>query len=348
MDEVIDTTLLNDPAQLAPYLVERGLLAEGEPFDLRSPGGGVSNHIVEVVCKDRSFVLKQAQPKLDVEEEWFAPIDRVLIEADCMEALRDLLPPGVVPEVYFIDRERFAYGMASASEGSVLWKQELMGGQIDPSIAGYVGQILAAMHSKTQGDQDLRAQFWENRILHALRIDPCFTFLAGVHPALGDAIRQQAAELDETKLCLVHGDYTPKNMLRSDRSLMLLDYEIAHWGNPALDSGFLIAHLLLKAIQFPHYRQQYRAAARSFWDAYVGECTVASDDELERWTARIIPYLVLARIDSKSPVEYITAERKKELARRFSYELIGATTPRLGPLYDRLFELQDEDQQPSR
>jgi aminoglycoside phosphotransferase (APT) family kinase protein len=342
MEEAIDTTLLSDQERLAPYLIEWGLLGEEEPFELRSLGGGVSNRIVEIVCQDRSFVLKQAQPKLDVKEEWFAPIDRVLIEADCMEALRGLLPPGVVPEVYFVDRERFTYGMESAPAGSILWKKELMEGRIDPSVAGYVGEILAAMHSKTQGNEELRLQFWDNRILHALRIDPCFTFLAGVHPAIGDEIREQAAELDATKLCLVHGDYTPKNMLRADRRLILLDYEIAHWGHPAIDSGFLVAHLLLKAIQFPGRRQQYVSAARAFWVAYVDACTVAPKDDLERSTAKIVPYLVLARIDSKSPVEYITAEQKKELARRFSYDFIRAPSPVLDALFDHLFMLQDK------
>jgi tRNA A-37 threonylcarbamoyl transferase component Bud32 len=322
MAEKPDLSLLQDAAKLGPYLVERGFLRDNEPLISSSLGGGVSNHIVKITTRDRSLVMKQAQPKLNVQIDWFAPIDRVLIEAACMEGLRDLVPAGTIPKILFIDEERYLYAMECAPDNSVLWKIRLLQGDIQNDTAQKVGEILGAMHSRTHESTQLREQFWQNRILHALRIDPCFTFLAGVHPELAPQIKEQARNLDQTKYCLVHGDYTPKNMLLSDDRLILLDYEIAHWGNPALDSGFLIAHLLLKAIHNPSWTQGYLEAARVFWNSYINTFSNAEAGKLELEAVKLIPFLVLARIDSKSPVEYIIEDDRKEYAREFATKFI--------------------------
>src|SRR3990172_2040396 len=148
MSSVPDLGLLEKPETLAGYLRESGLLDPGEVLTIEPLGGGISNRIVKVITPRRTLVLKQAQPKLRVAVDWFAAIDRVLIEADCMQALRPALPFGTVPEVYFIDRDNYLYAMECAPPDSVLWKSELLEGTVDLHVATHVGRILGLMHDK--------------------------------------------------------------------------------------------------------------------------------------------------------------------------------------------------------
>ena len=333
-----DFGLLEDQHHLAAYLLERGLLEDGEQLSVAYLGGGISNRIALISTPRQAFVLKQAQPKLKVKVDWFAPVHRVLIEAEAMEAWRPMLPPGTVPEILFIDRQRFLYAMEAAPPDSVLWKVRLMRGEVDLGVARAVGEILGRMHSGTATDAGVRGRFQDRRILQALRIDPCFRYLIGVYPHLEPAIGEQVERLEAPGLCLVHGDYTPKNMLVSGSCITLLDYEIAHWGNPALDSGFVVAHLLLKAIHAPEWADSYVKAAWMLWTKYVGQVTFADTSALEKETAWIVPFLMLARIDSKSPVEYIVAEDRKEVARRVSLRLIERPIDSLGAILEHVVE----------
>lgn len=329
-----DLTLLSTPATLRAYLETRGLVERGEPLEVHALGGGVSNSIVRVAIGERCMVLKQAQPKLRVEADWFAPVDRVLIEADCMQVLADLLPAGTVPRVLFVDPNQYLYGMECLPAGSVLWKTELLAGSVDLDVATRVGLILARMHQGTAEQPTLAARFEDLRILQALRLDPCFAYLVQRHPDCQSEIAAAIVRLQTARRCLVHGDYTPKNMLLHDDRLALLDYEIAHWGDPALDSGFLIAHLLLKAVRAPHWAARYVAAARAFWLSYASACAVVESGELERATAYLVPFLVLARLDSKSPVEYLATAEMRSTARTIARQGIQRPTARLDDLYE--------------
>lgn len=338
MKPPVDFDLLLDKSKLASYLADNGLVAERDQLNIEHLGGGVSNKIVRVTSAERSFVVKQAQPKLQVRVDWFAPVDRVLIEAKTMRVLRDLLPPGTVPEVLFIDSDRFLYAMECVPASAETWKAKLLKGEADLGVAAMAGQILGMMHGRTAGDPGIRPMFEDTRILHALRIDPCFTYLAGVHPDAGRMINEQVERLLNVKLCLVHGDYTPKNMLIDGDRLVLLDYEIAHWGNPALDSGFVLAHLMLKAIHSPQWAVRYVQAGRTLWEAYSREFPLASDGETEAATAHIVPHLMLARIDSKSPVEYLSAEERKDFARKLAGRFIHRPAQTLESLFQAMLE----------
>ncbi len=336
-----DVSLLDDTPLLQQYLITHGLLSRGEAIQVASLGGGVSNKIIKVIAPTRTLVIKQAQPKLRVAVDWYASVDRVLIEAECMREVGKLLPPGTVPEIYFIDKERYIYAMECAPEGSILWKTDLLDGRVDLRTAAYVGRILGAIHGRTCGDGRLAEKFWDNHILHDLRLDPLLVYLAQIYPALAPQMMTQAKSLDTNKRCLVHGDYTPKNMLRHDDRLVLLDYEIAHWGDPALDSAFMLAHLLLKSVRAPQWCDRYLAAARAFWSSYTQACTAFQAEDLEAGAAQLVPFLVLARIDSKSPVEYLPTEGAKQAARDLAIRHIVHATSSLEELYSCVHDMAE-------
>ena len=278
--------------------------------------GGVSSLVVRVVTDDGAFVIKQALPQLRVEAAWFSRPERSGIEARCALALSELLP-GSVPDVVAIVPERSAFVMRSAPPGTETWKDHLMRGEISPDVAETVGRMLGRIHANSAGRADLAVEFADTSFFDELRIDPYLRYVAATAPDLAPALDEVAAELLATGVCLVHGDFSPKNLLVTpDGGVLLVDHEVAHWGHPAFDVAFVTNHLCLKAIRFraDGRAHAYLEAATAVLDAYAAEA-----GELEvgigRFAAQTTGALLLARVDGKSPVEYLTDDRDRDLAR---------------------------------
>src|SRR5262249_38558883 len=142
------------------------------------------------------------------------------------------------------------------------------------------------------------------------------------------------------KEAICHGDYTPKNLLVHSGLFTLVDYETAHYGDPTMDLGLFLAHLLLKAVRGPDRRADFKQLTRAFWRGYAACVRFRPSSELE---ARAIPHLavcLLARVDGTSPVEYLPEEAKRNQVRRLARRLL---TDRPACWEDVLAGLSDED-----
>jgi 5-methylthioribose kinase len=118
----------------------------------------------------------------------------------------------------------------------------------------------------------------------------------------------------------VHGDFSPKNLVAYDGPMMMLDFEVAHWGDPAFDCAFLLSHLVLGAGHHEHLRDAFLDEAVRFWRAYRVAAGAAGAQEPA--VVAELACLLLARIDGKSPVEYLTQQRKREAVRRYARSLL--------------------------
>jgi 5-methylthioribose kinase len=285
--------------------------------------GGVSSLVVRVVTDDGAFVIKQALPQLRVEAAWFSRPERSGIEARCAVALTELVP-GSVPEVVAIVPERSAFVMRSAPAGTATWKDHLLRGDISLDVAGAVGQMLGRIHAASAGRSDLATAFADASFFDELRIDPYLRYVAAAAPDLAPALDEVAGQLLATRVCLVHGDFSPKNLLViPDGGVLLVDHEVAHWGHPAFDVAFVTNHLCLKAVRFRDVNDVLACldAASVVLDAYSAEV-----DDLRlgvgRFAARTTGALMLARVDGKSPVEYLTDERDRALVRSIGRDVL--------------------------
>ena len=89
--------------------------------------------------------------------------------------------------------------------------------------------------------------FAERRFFEELRLEPYYAYHRDVkyRPAAHDFLETADRRGRENgQIALVHGDYSPKNVLLHEDRLVLLDYEVIHFGDPAFDIGFSLAHLL--------------------------------------------------------------------------------------------------------
>jgi aminoglycoside phosphotransferase (APT) family kinase protein len=277
--------------------------------------GGVSSDIRLVETPTTRFVVKRALTKLRVKDDWYADPSRNAYEQAYMRYV-GAIAPGAVPRILWSDGDAGLFVMEYL-EGYANWKEELLAGRVHPAYAATAGRVLGQIHRTSRGDADAAAAFDTTRNFYELRLEPYLLTTAQRHPALAGELEAEAARIAATRLCLVHGDFSPKNMLVQDERLVLLDCEVAWYGEPAFDAAFLLNHFLLKALHFAAAPEPYLDLVPTFWQAYQDALGDAYTPDLEARVARLLPMLLLARIDGKSPAEYIVDPARKALVRTF-------------------------------
>lgn len=315
------------------YLAERNLIPTDAPVLIEPLGWGISNTVIKISLPDDCFVLKQPLARLQVEDDWPFDQRRVLIERDCMLLLGDLLPAGSVPTVRFSDEEFYIFAMSCVSDTGILWKQALLDGDIDLDAARMAATLLVKWHNRTADHPQANTRFADNSNFIQGRIEPYHLTTARAHPDLAPVIEAEVERMLGTRLALVHGDYSPKNIFVFPDRILTLDFEVAHYGDPAFDTAFCLNHLILKTIKFPLRVAGYLGAARIFWHTYLERLSTGLDQQIEMATVRELGCLLLARIDGKSKVEYITDEPTRDIARRIARDILLQPPTSLSALF---------------
>lgn len=305
-------TLVAEPA-LTEFLHAAGLAEAGDPGDWQPLSGGVSSDIWRVTTGKGTFCVKRALAQLKVAAEWKAPVGRNAIEWAYME-LADRIAPGAVPRPIAHDPERGLFAMAwLAPEDHPLWKSELLAGRVDPDFAAGVGALIARIHSATARDPSVPARFATDDSFDALRIEPYLRTTARAHPDLADAIGVVARITANTHKALVHGDVSPKNILIGPAGPVLLDAECGWFGDPAFDLAFCLNHLAIKARVVDGARKALLQAFDRLAESYLAGVDWEAREAVETRAARLLAILALARVDGKSPVEYLDEEQRGAL-----------------------------------
>jgi aminoglycoside phosphotransferase (APT) family kinase protein len=301
---------------LLAYLRSAGHIGPHESPRIENLAGGVSNRTVLVRRPGGpAWVLKQALPKLRVAMEWYSSPERVHREAAALRWLTRLAPPGATVALVFEDRQHHVIAMQAVPEPHENWKSLLLQGRVQAEHATTFGILLGTIHHRgREAGSALAAEFDDRSFFESLRIEPYYLTAATRTPQATLFLEKLVAETRTTRLSFVHGDYSPKNILVHAGQLVLLDHEVAHFGDPAFDLGFALAHLLSKGHHLPSARQGFLHAARIFWEAY---CTAAGDlTTTAGCAARVVRHslgCLLARVDGRSPLEYLTpAERDRQ------------------------------------
>jgi 5-methylthioribose kinase len=303
------------------YLRERGWVGPG-PVRVEALGGGVSNAVLRVEAGGRLFVLKQSRPRLRTRDAWFSDLDRVYREQEVMQALGPLLPPRTVPEVLFSDRPNYVFAMSHAPRDARVWKEQLLAGRVEDVVAERAGRVLGRMHEATARDPGLVERFRDHTVFVQLRVDPFYRRIQERRPEVAGAVAPLIDGLLSVREALCHGDYSPKNILTHGDGFTLVDYETAHHGDQAMDLGFFLSHLLLKAVKRCAERQRYFDLTRAFWRGYAGEVAFRPAAELQGRGIAHLGVCLLARIDGTSPVDYLPEEPKREAVRRLGRQIL--------------------------
>jgi len=291
--------------------------------------GGVASDVWKVDTSLGTFVIKRALPQLRVAQSWNAPVSRSASEAEWMITVAEV-KPDAVPRILARDSAAGLFAMTYFDPGDFpVWKQQLRGGRVDIPFAAEVGEAIAAIHAASAGSIDIARRFANDATFHALRIEPYFEATARHNPDLKDPLLRLAHETLSTKRALVHGDVSPKNILVGPLGPIFLDAECAWFGEPAFDLAFCLSHLLLKCLWIASAQFAILASFDALVNSYLAGIKWESPDDVERRAAQLIPALLLARVDGKSPVEYLESESQKNLVRRVSRSLLMSPPQRL-------------------
>src|SRR5262245_2095032 len=282
----------------ADYLYSTGRVEKGETVEVRELPGGVSNLVLLVTLphSGQQFVLKQARGRLRVKDEWLCPVERIWREVEVLQICGDLLKSqndapieAGVPRVLWEDRDNYCYAMTAAPEAHKTWKELLLAGNLDEPLAAACGQMLGQLHSASWRNDEIAARLDDRSYFDQLRIDPYYRHIARVHPNLALDVQRLIDSVWQHRLCLVHGDYSPKNLLVWPAHVTLIDFEVGHFGDPAFDLGFFLTHLVLKSIWAGERRPEFVTLANEFWTTYRATlCSTVATDELTSLEQRML------------------------------------------------------------
>ncbi len=314
---------------LVNCLQKAGLLEDPTAATFTALTGGVASEIWKVEAGEKSYCIKRALPKLKVEADWFAPVERNRFEVAWCEIAGKIVP-GSAPHIFFHDEEAMLYCMEFLDAADYpLWKHELRDGRVDPAQAENVGRNLGRIHSASATDKGVQDQFPRTDIFHAIRLEPYLEATASKHPDHREALFALSRRTGETRPVMIHGDTSPKNIMLGPNGPVFLDAECACMGDPAFDLAFCLKHFLLKCLWVPAAREGLLKCFEAMITAYFAEVSWEDPDTAEARTASLLPGLFLGRVDGKSPVEYIVKEDEKNKVRRCATDLLVSPPSRL-------------------
>jgi aminoglycoside phosphotransferase (APT) family kinase protein len=295
------------PEQLIAYLRTTGRIAPGETPEVRTLAGGVSNRTVLVKrAGGEAWVLKQALAKLRVQVDWFSDPSRVHREALGLRWLEKLAPPGTITPLVFEDERHHLLAMQAVPEPHENWKAMLLAGRTETGHVEQFAALLASIHRRAaESSEPLRKIFDDRSFFESLRLEPYYAYAAEQVPQAKPFLHDLIAQTRARRLTLVHGDYSPKNILVRDGRLILLDHEVIHWGDPMFDIGFALTHLLSKAHHLRH--GWFVQAASLFCSGY--RQLAALDDQ---FAAKHTLACMLARVVGRSPLEYLDDTERRQ------------------------------------
>ena len=313
---------IEQPAALVTYLRQAGHIGETESPTLQVLAGGVSNRTVLVTrATGEAWVIKQALTKLRVPVDWFSAPERVHREALGLRTLAQLLPANAVPAFIFEDHRAHLLAMSAVPYPHHNWKSLLLSGAVDLKHVAQFGHMLAQIHAQsTVHATTLAPLFADRTFFESLRLEPYYAYTATQVPAAAPFLDALITATRQRTHALVHGDYSPKNTLLYRDHLVLLDFEVIHWGDPAFDLGFGLTHLLSKAHHLPAQRAAFAQAANHYWSTYIaGLGAISWGKGLEQYAVHHTLACLLARVRGRSPLEYLT-----EAARNRQAQLVVA------------------------
>lgn len=312
-----------------------GLARREDIVEVSPLTGGVASDIARVLTADKTYCVKFALAKLRVAAEWLAPVHRNAAEYAWLK-FAGKASPGSAPNLLGRSEALNGFVMEFVEGDSIrLWKTDLLENGPRSGDAKQVGQGLVQIHAASSKPDFDRRSFENQDDFYDLRLEPYLVSLKSKHTALTTQIEALIESYQGHENVLVHGDISPKNIMLRQSQPVFLDAECATMGDACFDIAFCLNHLVLKSIHLPGHTQAMLKAAREFWKNYSSGVTWEPVAELERRVAYLLPALMLARVDGKSPVEYLSPSAQSTV-RKASIELIENPVDTLADLLSKV------------
>ena len=320
------------PKEIHSASIKFGLIGEKEKCQFNKITDGVSSDIWHVKTSSSEYCIKRALKKLAVKEDWFAPIDRSNFEANYFTHCKKIIPESF-PKILGHDHKNFILAMEwYDNKEFVVWKKNLLNKSISLKDAKRIGRLLGKIHKYYYQKERYKKIFLNDKTFYSIRIEPYLVFTSKFYPELSSCYKSSINFLKKNQTTVIHGDFSPKNILIGKSFPIILDAETACWGNPIFDLAFLNNHLILKSILNKDIYKGYVSLSKSFLKTYLATFPTINNDNYIREFVKLQALLLLARVDGKSPVEYFL-KNHKVMTRKLAKKIIFGETYNLNNFY---------------
>ena len=299
---------IENTEEFISYLLSKGIIGKDDTIQIAKLKGGVSNRTLKVDFGIHSWVVKQALEKLRVTGDWFSAPQRIFHEAATMRWLHQNLP-GTSPELIFEDQAHYLLAMQAIPTPFINLKSHLLTEQPQLIFLQQAGTMLGRIHQLGKDAQQLPELLLDTNFFNSLRVRPYYQQVIQTIPETETFFKELIEETRSHGYTLTHGDFSPKNLLVKDERLILLDHEVAHFGDGTFDLGFFITHLLAKSLYRPELMDVFHQGIERFVIAYKAETHLDSQQE-QRAVQHTIGCL-LARVSGLSPLEYLNPAQQR-------------------------------------
>lgn len=318
----IDVSLV--PSATLEWLRDRSWIARESEDDSMPLTGGVSSSVWRIEGPRGVVCVKQSLRQLSVAQRWLVSRKRTQYEYRWLQYAGHCVPD-FVPKVLDYDSGTQTLVLEYLpSKAYTLWKPELLAGRSVADVSKSLGTNLGRLHQIAASDPAVAIDFDSAELFESLRLAPYFRALEKPHPELKAPLSALMHGLEKHRSTVIHGDVSPKNIFAGPKGAVLLDAECATWGDPAFDVAMLLSHLFLKGAYRPQQVSFYCDEAKTFWQSYACEVDWEPRGAIERRACALIPAFMLARLDGKSPVEYLSDTVKSTIVRPWAVQGVVA------------------------
>lgn len=312
------------PSPTLNWLRDRGWIVSDSEDTVMPLTGGVSSSVWRIGGPRGIVCVKQSLSQLKVAQHWQVSKKRTQYECLWLQYAQSCVPD-FVPKVLDYDSVTQTLVIEYLPPNAyTFWKPQLLSGRSVAGVAKSLGQRLGRMHQIAASDAGVASAFDSADLFEALRIAPYFRALEEPYPELKPSLNALIYSLENHRSTLIHGDVSPKNIFAGPSGAVLLDAECATFGDPAFDVAMLLSHLFLKAAYQPEHTWLYCEDAQTFWETYANEVNWEPSAAFERRVCALIPAFMLARLDGKSPVEYLSADIQFSVVRPWAKQGVVA------------------------
>lgn len=296
---------------LPSYLRHKNWLGKREPYRILPLSGGNLNYLFRVDTPQRSFVVKQAREKIKLLDHLQVPRQRVEIERNALHAFKKATQSRSVPELYDYDVENFVLIMEAVPPTYTLFTYELLAGNVNLNLPKTMARFYAQLHTSTYQNRQLQQQFASMEMFDTFKIGFFHKeLLQKVSSTAYKNVFNAMEKCHQNRICLIHADSQPKNMLVNGDHFYLLDYELSTFGDPAFDVGNILAHYILVAIINYPLRERYFKAMNIFWREYQRHCSFPFLEQLQRNALQHFAPVIFGRTSSSIKISFIESKTR--------------------------------------
>jgi len=291
-----------------------------EPRRIEELKGGIINSVYRVDFDSEKIVLKQAlaNAKSRYVSCKLNP-NRVVKEYEAIRIFKKYAKADFLPKPIFIDRKNYVMAVENVPDPYHTLKRDLIDNMADAKIAENIVKNLSLLHNSTMEKEEIHLGFDNRENFMNLKIKlQCLEITK--NEILKREISRFVINSIAKKICLLHGDIAPKNILVHGRKVFFIDLEESYYSDPALDVGYLLAHYFLNAINNLSLEHFYDAVDR-MWKTYLDRINLSEED----FRKRIVKYIgifLLSRIDGQAKANQVKNEKIKQIIRDTAKDII--------------------------